>query len=121
MTQEVITRTGLSRLVYTLVNSTKGLIWMWKNEAAFQQELILFVPLSIWAISQYNFSQAAILICALLFVLFAELVNTAIETTINRIGKEFNPLSGLAKDIVSAAVLIAIFIAVVVWCVILCR
>jgi diacylglycerol kinase (ATP) len=53
--------------------------------------------------------------------LFAEIINTAIEVTIDRIGKEIHPLSGLAKDLGSAAVLVTIAISSLLWLATLCR
>jgi diacylglycerol kinase (ATP) len=55
------------------------------------------------------------LLISVLFVLFAEVVNTAIEATIDRISLDIHPLSGLAKDLGSAAVFIAILICASVW------
>ena len=55
------------------------------------------------------------LLVSVLFVMFAEVVNTAIEAAIDRIGLEIHPLSGLAKDLGSAAVLIALTICALVW------
>jgi diacylglycerol kinase (ATP) len=99
-----------------LKNSLRALMWLTKNESAFKQELLLAiiaVPLlCIWSIPLI---EKAILASSLLFVLFAEVVNTAIEATVDRIGTELHSLSGLAKDLGSAAVLIAIALASVLW------
>jgi diacylglycerol kinase (ATP) len=112
----VIKRTGIMRLIYTCKHSFNGLKWMCKNEAAFQQELLLFIPLTIYAVlANVSTLQSCMLIIALLFVLFAELVNTAVEVTIDRIGLEFNSMSGLAKDISSAFVFVSMLIAALVW------
>ncbi|WP_420542436.1 diacylglycerol kinase [Shewanella vesiculosa] len=116
----VVKRTGIMRLLYTCKNTFNGLKWMCRNEAAFQQELLLFIPLTIFAcMANISAPQSAILVLALLFVLFAELVNTAIEVVVDRIGLEFHTLSGLAKDIASAFVFISMLMAVIVWWVIL--
>jgi diacylglycerol kinase (ATP) len=64
-------------------------------------------------------AERALLILSSMMVLGAELVNTAIESTINRIGPEIHPLSKKAKDIGSAVVLVALFQALLVWAVIL--
>ncbi|MCT8988501.1 diacylglycerol kinase [Shewanella phaeophyticola] len=112
----VVKRQGLMRLLYTCKHTFNGLKWMCRNEAAFQQELMLFVPLTVLAcVVNISAAQSAILVLALLFVLFAELVNTAIEVVVDRIGLEFNTLSGLAKDISSAFVFISMLMAVIVW------
>jgi diacylglycerol kinase (ATP) len=120
MEKIVVKRTGIMRLLYTCKNTFNGLKWMCRNEAAFQQELLLFIPLTIFAcMANISAPQSAILVLALLFVLFAELVNTAIEVVVDRIGLEFHTLSGLAKDIASAFVFISMLMAVIVWWVIL--
>ena len=112
----VVKRKGLMRLLYTCKHTFNGLKWMCRNEAAFQQELMLFVPLTVFAcVANITAVQSAMLVIALLFVLFAELVNTAIEVVVDRIGLEFNTLSGLAKDISSAFVFVSMLIAVIVW------
>ncbi|WP_445772500.1 diacylglycerol kinase [Shewanella sp.] len=116
----VVKRQGLMRLLFTCKHTFNGLKWMCRNEAAFQQELMLFVPLTVFAcVANITAVQSAILVIALLFVLFAELVNTAIEVVVDRIGLEFNTLSGLAKDISSAFVFISMLMAAIVWWVIL--
>ncbi len=120
MEKIMVKRTGIMRLLYTCKNTFNGLKWMCRNEAAFQQELLLFIPLTIFAcMANISAPQSAILVLALLFVLFAELVNTAIEVVVDRIGLEFHTLSGLAKDIASAFVFISMLMAVIVWWVIL--
>lgn len=120
MTTDLKQRTGLKRVLFTIIHTGNGLKWMIKNEAAFQQELALFVPLGVVALMiDTSLSNQLILICSLLFVLFAELVNTAIEVVVDRIGTEFNSLSGLAKDIASAAVFISMLMASLIWCAVL--
>lgn len=113
-------RTGIIRILYTCVHSFNGLKWMIKNEAAFQQELALLLPLSIMAFYlNISLSHSLILVASLLFVLFAELVNTAIEVVIDRVSLARHPLSGLAKDIGSSLVLISMLIALLLWAAIL--
>lgn len=111
---------GISRILSAFNNTYKGLRWMIKNEAAFQQELwlmVVLVPLSL-ALPISPLQHLA-LIVSLLFVLFAEVVNTAIEAVVDRIGYEHHQLSGLAKDLGSAAVLISFAIATITWGVVL--
>ncbi|EIW7482698.1 diacylglycerol kinase, partial [Vibrio parahaemolyticus] len=80
------------------------------------QELMLFVPLTAVAVwLPISFLLKALLICSLLFILFSEMANTAIEATVDRICTDFHPLSGLAKDIGSACVLISFIIATIIW------
>ncbi|MDX1728229.1 MAG: diacylglycerol kinase [Pseudoalteromonas tetraodonis] len=112
----VIKRQGLIRLIFTLSHTFNGLKWMSRFEAAFQQELVLFSLLGVFAcLQEITLSSKLILIASLLFVLFAELVNTAVEVVVDRIGSEYHELSGLAKDIASASVFIAMLIAILVW------
>ena len=112
----VIKRQGLMRLIFTLSHSFNGLKWMSRFEAAFQQELALFSLLSVFVwLQEIALSDKLLLIASLLFVLFAELVNTAVEVVVDRIGSEYHELSGLAKDIASASVFIAMLIAALIW------
>ena len=110
------------RIVLAMKNSVRAISWLVKNESAFRQELILLIlvmgVLAFWSIP---YMEKAILLSSILFVLFAEIINTAIEVTIDRIGKEIHPLSGLAKDLGSAAVLVTIAIFTVVVSYIVCR
>ncbi|MBB1429211.1 diacylglycerol kinase [Pseudoalteromonas sp. Hal273] len=112
----VIKRQGLMRLIFTLSHSFNGLKWMSRFEAAFQQELALFSLLGVFVwLQEIALRDKLLLIASLLFVLFAELVNTAIEVVVDRIGSEYHELSGLAKDIASASVFIAMLIAALIW------
>ena len=89
---------------------------MSRFEAAFQQELALFSLLGVFVyLQEIALSDKLLLIASLLFVLFAELVNTAVEVVVDRIGSEHHELSGLAKDIASASVFIAMLIAALIW------
>ena len=104
------------RLIFTLSHSFNGLKWMSRFEAAFQQELALFSLLGVFVyLQEIALSDKLLLIASLLFVLFAELVNTAVEVVVDRIGSEHHELSGLAKDIASASVFIAMLIAALIW------
>lgn len=113
---------GMLRIVLAMKNSVRAITWLVKNESAFRQEFILLVlaavVLALWSIS---YMEKAILLSSVLFILFAEIVNTAIEVTIDRIGKEIHPLSGLAKDLGSAGVFVAIAISSLLWIGTLCR
>ena len=107
---------GINRVVLAFKNSQRAFKWLAKNEAAFKQELFLLalslIIISIWQIGIY---EKVMLLISVLFVIFAEVVNTAIEATIDRVGLEIHPLSGLAKDLGSAAVLIVLLISSFVW------
>ncbi|MBH0003306.1 diacylglycerol kinase [Pseudoalteromonas sp. SWYJZ12] len=116
----VIKRQGLMRLIFTLSHSFNGLKWMSRFEAAFQQELALFSLLGVFVwLQEIALRDKLLLIASLLFILFAELVNTAVEVVVDRIGSEYHELSGLAKDIASASVFIAMLIAALIWWVVL--
>lgn len=100
--------------------SMAGLRAALAHEAAFRQELVLFVvlaPLGMW-LGETGIERA-LLVGSLLLVLIIELLNSALEAMIDRLGKEHHELSGRAKDIGSAAVLLAIINVFVVWGVVL--
>lgn len=108
--------TGLKRVIYAAGYSWKGFKSTSKHEAAFRQEVILFAiltPFAFWL--GETASDRAILIAVLLIVLVVELLNSAIESVVDRIGEDYHKLSGRAKDQGSAAVFISFAIAIVVW------
>ena len=112
--------TGLRRLVNATRNSLAGLVEAVRHEDAFRQELILaaiFLPLAFWAGD--HAIERALLIGAVLLVLIVELLNSAIEATVDRISFENHRLAKRAKDIGSAAVMLALLNAAVVWALIL--
>ena len=108
--------TGLKRLWLATLNSRRSLLWLARNEAAFREELLLLV---VMGGASFFFDitvlERCALIVSLLVFLLVETLNTAIETTIDRIGPDTHPLSGLAKDLGSAAVFISLVIAALVW------
>jgi diacylglycerol kinase (ATP) len=108
--------TGWRRLWNATGYSIAGFKAAWRNEAAFRQELVIvliLLPTAFWL--GENFTQRALLIFSLLAVLMVELLNSAIESVVDRIGSEPNELSGRAKDLGSAAVMISLIAAGVVW------
>jgi len=114
--------TGLRRLFLAFGNSFKGFAGAYREEAAFRQELalaVVVIPAGIW-LGQTG-AERALLIAPMLLILIVELLNSAVETAIDRIGPEHHELSGLAKDIGSAAVLTAFLLLVAVWALILIR
>lgn len=112
----VVKRTGIMRIIFTLKHSFNGLKWMIKNEAAFQQELILFIPLTVLACYlDISAVQSVCLILSMMFVLFAEMVNTAIEAVVDRVGLEYHTLSGVAKNVGSAVVTLSMIMSAMVW------
>lgn len=111
---------GLQRLQGAVRNSWHGFRGAWREEAAIRQELvagIVLVPLALWL--GHTGVERALLVGSLLLVVVVELVNSAIEATVDRIGAERHPLSGLAKDLGSAAVAVALLLVVVVWALVL--
>ena len=108
-------RTGLTRVVHAGLISLNGLRVAW-GEAAFRQEAILamaLIPLAFWL--GRNWIETALLAGSVLLVLIVELLNTAVEAAIDRIGPEWHDLSKRAKDTGSAAVLLALLLAGGIW------
>ncbi len=108
--------TGVRRLCKATGYSIQGLKAVWINETAFRQEVILvlmLVPAACWLGT--TMAQRALLIFSLLVILIVELLNSAVENTVDRIGPEHHELSGRAKNMGSAAVLISLIAAAVVW------
>jgi diacylglycerol kinase (ATP) len=107
---------GFQRLIDATRYSAKGLQAVWHHEAAFRQEVLavaVLVPVSFWLGT--TMVQRALLVLCLLIILIVELINSALETVVDRIGTEHHPLSGQAKNMGSAAVLFSIVMAAVVW------
>lgn len=108
------------RLWKALFFSFDGMIAAWRDEAAFRQEVVLaaiLIPLACY-LAPDTFS-LLLMIGSLLLVLIVELLNTAIEATVNYIGTEIHPLAKKAKDTASAAVLIALINAITIWTIVL--
>ncbi len=108
--------TGLGRILRAAIYSAQGLAHAWRYEAAFRQELVLTVlltPVAIW-LGQNTLERVLLIACCLL-VLIVELLNSAIEATVDRFGGEQNELSGRAKDLGSAAVLLSLLLVPLVW------
>ena len=108
-------RTGLNRIIHAGGYSIQGLIAGW-GETAFRQEAIaafVLVPLAFWLGD--NWVETALLAGTVLIVMIVELLNTGIETAIDRIGPEWNALSKRAKDMGSAAVLLSLLLCGGVW------
>lgn len=107
---------GLTRLVKALKFSCQGLNAAFINEAAFRQEIylcIILIPLGYYLGS--SGVERALLVSVVLLVPIIELINSGIEAIVDRVGTEIHELSGRAKDIGSAAVLLSLINAVVVW------
>ena len=97
-------------------NSIKGLKAAYQNEVAFRQEtFLLIVTTPIACFIAQNFIEFVLLMSGILIIMIAELLNSAVEAAIDRIGLEQHELSGRAKDLGSAAVFVAICYCVLVW------
>ena len=108
-------RKGLSRILHAAGYSLQGLRAGW-GETAFRQEVmlsVLLLPLA-WLIGQ-DWVEVALLAGTVLLVLIVELLNTGLESCIDRIGPEWHDLSKRAKDMGSAAVLLSLLLSGGVW------
>ncbi|MGY6274585.1 diacylglycerol kinase [Methylomonas sp. MgM2] len=111
---------GLRRLINACFFSIAGFKATWQNEEAFRQEVILFVvttPLGLW-LGQSPIEKV-LLIGSVVVVLLVELLNSAIEAVVDRVGFEHHELAGRAKDIGSAAVMLSLLWAAATWVLIL--
>ena len=111
---------GIRRLIKAAGYSFKGLAAAFRHETAFKQEVVLspiLILLALWL--GEGGVQQAMLIMSWMLVLMFELVNSGIEAVVDRIGTESHELSGRAKDVGSAAVLLALVNAAVVWLLVL--
>ena len=113
--EQHIKQTGLKRLVHALTYSAHGLKAGWR-EPAFRQEAIaafFLLPLAFWLGNTWL--ERAVLAGTVVALMVVELLNTAIETAIDRIGLARHPLSKKAKDLGSAAVLLSLVFTAAVW------
>jgi len=109
-------KTGLKRLINAFGYSLAGFKAAYKHEDAFRQEVwlaVILIPLALWmpllAINK------ALMIASVLLVIIVELLNSAIEATVDRISLDNHDLAKRAKDIGSAAVLVSLINVVAVW------
>lgn len=108
--------TGIGRILRATRYSAQGFAHAWQHEAAFRQEVALAVilaPVAIW-LGRTPMEQL-LLIGSCVFVLAVELLNSAIEATVDRFGEEQHELSGRAKDLGSAAVFVALVLVAATW------
>jgi diacylglycerol kinase (ATP) len=111
---------GILHFISALGYSWRGISHAIRHEDAFRQELaavVIAAPIGFW-LGDSNVERA-LLVGSLVPVLMMEMVNTAIETVVDRIGEDQNELSGRAKDLGSAAVFFSIVLAVVTWALVL--
>ena len=110
------TTTGWRRLVKATGYSWQGLQAAWRHEAAFRQETVVAViAIVIAGWLDVDMVSRILLIGSVVLIMIVEIINSAIEAVVDRLGTEIHPLSGRAKDLGSAAVLLAILLAVFVW------
>ncbi len=108
--------TGIERIIKAGKCSMKGLRAIYQHEAAFRQELLAIIVLLPLA---FLLGKTALGISLMVFglglVLLVEVINSAIEAVVDRIGSEHHDLSGRAKDLGSLAVLMAMILCVILW------
>ena len=108
--------TGLARVWKASIYSVQGLQAAWKHESAFRQELMIglfLLPVSFWIANSWV--EVAVLMGVCFLVLIVELLNSAVEAVVDRIGHEHHDLAGQAKDMGSAAVMLSLIMAVGTW------
>lgn len=109
-------QSGLRRILTATRTSLEGFVAAVRHEDAFRQELAIaavLIPAALWL--GKNGLERALLVAAVLFVLVVELLNSAIEATVDRISFENHRLAKRAKDIGAAAVMLSLANAAVVW------
>ncbi|MBE0582730.1 MAG: diacylglycerol kinase [Desulfofustis sp.] len=109
---------GLWRIWRALGYSLRGLQACCRNEAAFRQEIVLFaLLLPVLLLLPVSTLLQLLLLIVNTLVLIAELINSTIEAVVNITSPEYNELAGQAKDMASAAVLLALILAAATWAV----
>ena len=111
---------GITRPFRAAINSWNGLIYAFKEESAFRQELglsLILVPLAIYL--PVTPIEKILLIASVILVLIIELLNSSVEAAIDRISFEVHDLSKRAKDFGSAAVMLALLLCGLTWVIIL--
>ncbi|OCG01000.1 diacylglycerol kinase [Gilliamella sp. wkB72] len=108
--------TGLQRIINATKYSLKGFKSAIINEAAFRQELILLIlAYVIVMLIDFSIYERILLVGSIGFVMIVELINSAIECVVDRIGSERHELSGRAKDYGSAAVFLSLLLTLILW------
>jgi len=108
--------TGFRRVIKATFYSIDGLRAAWRNEAAFRQECVLallMTPAAFWL--GRTAVERALLIGTVWLVLIVELLNSAVEATVDRVGTDHHKLSGRAKDLGSAGVFVSLLLVLLVW------
>ncbi|MDT8318661.1 MAG: diacylglycerol kinase [bacterium] len=107
---------GIRRLINATRYSISGLKAAWKNEEAFRMEVtaaLIMLPCAFWLGN--TATQRGLLVGTCFVVMITELLNSAIETVVDRIGPDRHELSGRAKDIASAAVMLSLIMTLIIW------
>ena len=113
-------RSGPGRMARALRYSLRGVASALRHERAFRQECVLafvLVPVALWLPA--DASAKALLVASVLLVLIVELLNSAVEASLDRHSREFHVLTGRAKDFASAAVFLSLVNCVAVWALVL--
>ena len=113
---EKVTPSGINRLIAAYRNSVAGFRDIWRREEAFRQEVVvlgLSVPVAFWIGN--SLAHMGLLVGSILFLIVIEILNSAIETTIDRIGSEIHELSRIAKDLGSLAVMTTTLFPLAIW------
>lgn len=108
--------TGLTRVWKAAIYSMQGLKAAWRHESAFRQECaigLVLLPISFWIADSWI--EVAVLMGVCFLVLIVELLNSAVEAVVDRVGHEHHDLAGQAKDMGSAAVMLSLILAVGTW------
>ena len=111
---------GARRILLACGASWRGMAGAIRDEAAFRQELalaVIVIPLGLWL--GRTGVERALLVAPVINLLIVELINTAIEAVVDRIGLEPNALAGLAKDLGSAAVFMSLVLLAALWLIVL--
>ena len=108
--------TGLKRIIKATGYSAKGLRAAFKHEAAIRQELVMLaIAIVLVCVFDLSVIERILMLGVVVLVLIVELINSAIEAVVDRVGVEHHELSGRAKDIGSAAVMVALGFAGFTW------
>jgi diacylglycerol kinase (ATP) len=108
--------TGFKRVWKASIYSTQGIKAAWQHESAFRQECTLgLIMLPLAFVIAETWVEASVLIAVCFLVLIIELLNSAIEAVVDRIGHEHHDLAGQAKDMGSAAVMLSLIMASGTW------
>lgn len=119
-TSEFKSKSGLKRIYSAFFYSIDGFKSAWRHEHAFRQEMVLFViGTTIALLLRVSAVEKLVLIGVLVLMLIVELINSAIEAVVDRISLDRHPLSKNAKDFGSAAVFLAVGLALATWVVVL--